>query len=65
MEKQNRVSKRARLSSDGCDLFWGLHTVVSSLSFLLRCAEEHREKTRKIIPVSQKATLPIRNERNR
>jgi hypothetical protein len=60
--KKNRVSKRAWLSSDGHDLFWLLHTVVSSLRFLLRCAEEHCEKARKIIPVSQKATLPSQTE---
>jgi hypothetical protein len=57
--KKNLVSKRAWLSSDGCDLFWVLRMTVLSLRFLLRCAKERCEKTRKIIPVSQKATLPI------
>jgi hypothetical protein len=60
MEKQSLVSKRAWLSTDGHDLFWLLHTAVSRLRFLLRCAEERREKTRKIIPAFQKATPPIR-----
>jgi hypothetical protein len=60
--KKNRVSKRARLFSDGCYLFWLLRTAVSSLGFLLRCVEERREKTRKINSTSQKATLPIQTE---
>jgi hypothetical protein len=60
--KQNAISKRQELSSDGRDLFWAFAHGGVEVKIPRSMCEREREKTRKIDSAFQKA--PIQNKRS-